>query len=249
MSGLASHGRGVTKGVLRRSVSNPVNIPAGIINEVMQRGDNLDPCRSIWARNDSDVALAKSNGGNSEVISDFKSLEQAISDMEEYHVSSQRCFDQIESIMDNAPLLSSSPRQGVGHSSPLPVSSSTDASISAASVCAATTININSAVRGSHNPLPDSPIFSAFQRELTMLRGELNDDRRAYEGSPPRPSTPPQSIPSSSNQLLQSQLDEARASNRMVQRALAAVQVELLAPKTSRVQNFRRFRLLFILYP
>jgi hypothetical protein len=218
MSGLASHGRGVTKGVLRRTVSNPANLPAGLINEVIQRSDNLDPCRSIWARNDSEVAQGRPSGYSTDVVSDFKSLEQAINDMEEYNSSYQRCFDQIENIVGNAPSLSS-PRQNLTNTANVTNDGMT------ADVSSASSMSPISSVRGSHNPIPDSPVYSAFQRELTMLRGELHDERRAYDGSPPRPGTPSQSTQPSSNQFLQSQLDEARASNRTVQRALAAVQV------------------------
>ena len=217
MSGLASHGRGVTKGVLRRTVSNPVNLPAGLINEVKQRADAVDPCRNIWTRNESEgVQLKQVRPGHAnDTLSDFRCLEQAINDMEEDRSSYQRCFEKIEDIIENVPSLQLHNESTSECSTADPLNSSTTFHSFA-----------STAIRGSHNPLPDGPVYSSFQRELSMLRGECSDDRRVFDGSPPRPSTPSsQNAQNSSNQLLQSQLDEARASNRVVQRALASVQV------------------------
>ncbi len=220
MSGLASHSRGVTTGVLRKTVSNPVSIPAGLINEVKHRAD-VDPCRSIWGRTECEGVQGKSSRISNEIVSEFSCLERAFIEMEDDYSSSQRCIDKIETLIENVPTLSS-PRANVLHSGQEIIADNLQNDASNGTVSSSPVLS----ARGCSNPAPDGPVYGAFQRELGLLRSELAcEDRRAADGSPPRPSTPSCTSQLPSAQLLQSQLDEARASNRMAQRALTTLQV------------------------
>jgi hypothetical protein len=228
MSGLASHSRGVTTGVLRRTVSNPVNIPAGLINEVKHRADAVDSCRSIWGRTDCEGAQTKSSRISNDIMSEFSCLERAVNEMEDEYSSSQRCFDKIETLIENVPSLS--PRASTMHcpQETMPDNLPIDPSNGAVSLSISSPIF---SARGCYNPAPDGPVYGAFQRELGLLRSEFaGDDRRAADGSPPRSSTPSCTSQLPSAQLLQTQLDEARASNRMAQRAITTLQVSPSSP-------------------
>jgi hypothetical protein len=157
-------------------------------------------------------------------MSEFGCLERAINEMEDGYSSSQRCFDKIETLIENIPSLSS-PRLSAMHGSQETLADNLPIDPSNGPIPSSISSPIFS-VRGCYNPAPDGPVYGAFQRELGLLRGELaSEDRRAADGSPPRPSTPSCTAQLPSAQLLQSQLDEARASNRMAQRALTTLQV------------------------
>ena len=228
MSGLASHGRGVTSGVLRRTVSNPVTLHPSLINGIKQRSDASDAHRNVWTRSDFEVMNHQSAASKlaSEVISDFGYLERALGEIEDCHSSTKRALDGVGLALESLPAppcLPRSPRPQENTVSALDASCSGSLNISA--------FTTKSQGRSGNGALPDSPIYSSFQRELSLLRGgEQTEDRINLERSPSRPATPSRASPQpqhsqQSNQALQSQLDEARASNRMVQRALAAVQV------------------------
>eukprot|EP00292_Cryptomonas_paramecium_P009506 CAMPEP_0113724040 /NCGR_PEP_ID=MMETSP0038_2-20120614/38819_1 /TAXON_ID=2898 /ORGANISM="Cryptomonas paramecium" /LENGTH=247 /DNA_ID=CAMNT_0000653819 /DNA_START=66 /DNA_END=809 /DNA_ORIENTATION=- /assembly_acc=CAM_ASM_000170 len=230
MSGLASHGRGMTSGVLRRTVSNPAGIAPGILNEVMQRSDGMEICRNIRIRSDADNTRHQVSG----LLDDMSSLERVVTSMEEDYNTSKRLLNAMNEVADAAPRLQS-PRNVV----PGTATSRHDQKEFMGSlqhVCP------DDSARCSTAANVDGPVYSAYLRELSVIKSDGVADRRVCEERHSRSSTPSptpsgcSSAKANHQAHMQMQFDEVRASNKMLQRALVAVQRRLRAVETERDQ-------------
>lgn len=114
---------------------------------------------------------------------------------------------------------------------------------------------------GTRTPIPDGPVYSALRQEMAKVK--LEDGRRSpssplADGSP-RSMSAAYSLPSRAAtaqerrmQTVESSLDEAKTSNRLLSRALSAVQQRLKQTEVEREQIRRErdyFRSMVLRFP
>lgn len=111
---------------------------------------------------------------------------------------------------------------------------------------------------GARTPIPDGPVYSALRQEMVKVRLDDAAGHRSpssplsRDGSPRSSHAGPSATPEKKMQAMESSLDEARTSNRLLSRALSAVQQRLKQTEMEREQLRRErdyFRQLALRFP
>ena len=181
------------------------------------------------AQGKSASLLATHHEQYDDLFCDLSSLTEDLRDVEAFHRTAHRLMatplatgaeqNGLFSTLDTSPSLNSEAN--------LPVPPTSSHPSSAASSTAGCSVPPQGLLR---SPVPDGPIFSTFQREISALRGDSPREAGAAPGSRQRGAggkSSPSGRLSPTEGSLSSSLEEARTSNRMMHRALAAVQKKL----------------------
>lgn len=108
---------------------------------------------------------------------------------------------------------------------------------------------------GARTPIPDGPVYTALRQEMSKVRlddAAAGSSPLSRDGSPRSSHVGPSAAQEKKMQAVESSLDEARTSNRLLSRALSAVQQRLKQTEMEREQLRRErdyFRQLALRFP
>jgi len=162
-----------------------------------------------------------------DLFCDLSSLSEDLRDVEAFHRTAHRLMTSpLAPGVEHGglvPTLDTSPSLNSDANLPPPPASQPSSAASSTAGCSAPPGLLRS-------PVPDGPVFSTFQREISALRGDSPREAGAAAGSSHRGGSgesSPSGRLSPTEGSLASHLEEVRTSNRMVHRALANVQKRL----------------------